>query len=57
MKDIVIAIEEGIPRLVNRPLNSPRVVVRVYEDRILKPWERKSMDEQGVECIESSWGD
>jgi hypothetical protein len=60
-KDVVIDIDNSVAYLVNRPKDSPKVVVRIYDvakvDLAIMKWGTKKTDEKGREYIEATWGE
>ena len=62
MEEAIVEILNGIPCLVNRPADSPKIVVRSYTfdwvniDLDDKPWCKWKTDENGQRFIEATWG-
>lgn len=61
--NIVIDIENGIPFMCQRPLNCPKIVIRVYDtdnEVIKNSWVGKRgeirYDDKGKQYLEVTWG-
>ena len=61
--DLIIDIENGIPFMVQRPINCPKIVIKIYDvesESVKNSWVIKGgqihSDKNGKKYIEITWG-